>query len=152
MGNLPLARTQMVTKPFLHTGTDLAGPIQLKMSNLRGCKTQKGYIVIFICLSTRAVHIEVVTDLSAEAFIAAFKRLIGRRGNVATLYSDNGTNFVGASKILELENKQAVDKYNEDIQKQLLKFSTQFKFNPAASPWINKISLKADRWKKSPYI
>lgn len=139
MGNLPSMRTQTTRKPFLYTGTDLAGPIQLKMSHVRGTRTQKGYIVIFICLSTRAIHIEVVTDLSSDAFIAAFKRLIGRRGNVAVLQSDNGTNFVGASKILELESEEAIQEYNKEIQDKLLKFSTKFKFNPAASPWMGGI-------------
>lgn len=139
MGNLPMARTQTMVKPFLHTGTDLAGPINLKMSRLRGTRTQKGYIVIFICLATRAIHIEVVTDLSSDAFIAAFKRLVGRRGNVATLYSDNGTNFVGASKILELDSKEAIRSYNEEVHEKLSRLSTQFKFNPAASPWMGGI-------------
>lgn len=52
MGSLPGSRTNIVEKALTHTGTDLCGPIHLKMSANRGVKTQKGYIVIFICFST----------------------------------------------------------------------------------------------------
>ncbi|XP_055309915.1 uncharacterized protein LOC129573450, partial [Sitodiplosis mosellana] len=136
MGNLPSARTEMVEKPFTHTGTDLCGPISLKMSALRGTKTQKGYIVIFICMSTRAIHIEIVTELTAQAFIAAFKRLIGRRGHVAHLYCDNGTNFVGANTILQLESEEAIEEFNIEIQQNLTILNTKFHFNPSISPWM----------------
>ena len=107
MGNLPCPRTKMMEKVFTHTGTDLAGPIRMKMSSGRGQKITKGYIVLFICMTTRAVHIEVVSDQSAEAFSAALNRFVARRGNVKKLYSDNGPNFILANKILQLENEQA---------------------------------------------
>lgn len=136
MGNLPAVRTKMVEKAFTNTGTDLCGPVFLRMMSGRGIKTQKGYIVIFICMSTRAIHIELVTDLTSEAFIAAFKRLIGRRGNVLNLYCDNGTNFIGAKKILMLESEQAMLDFNTDIQKTLATHNTDFHFNPALSPWM----------------
>lgn len=136
MGNLPAIRTKIVEKAFTNTGTDLCGPVFLRMASGRGVKTQKGYIVIFICMSTRAIHIEVVTDLTSEAFIAAFKRLIGRRGNVANLYCDNGTNFIGAKKILMLESEQAILDFNTEIQEALATENTKFHFNPALSPWM----------------
>lgn len=139
MGSLPNARTKVVTKAFTFTGVDLCGPIQLKIMKTRGATTQKGYIVLFVCLSTRAVHIEIVVDLTSEAFIAAFKRFIGRRGNVAHLYSDNGTNFVGANKILKIESEQAMNDYNVRIQKELINLRTKFHFNPSLSPWMGGI-------------
>lgn len=139
MGNLPGVRTKIVPKAFTHTGTDLCGPILMKMSSGRGQKTQKGYIVIFICLSTRAIHIEIVSDQSSEAFIAAFKRFIGRRGNVKLLYSDNGSNFVGASKILQLESEQAIKDFNLEIKNELAQFNTKFIFNPPSAPWFGGI-------------
>lgn len=139
MGNLPAARTKIVPKAFTCTGVDLCGPINLKIMKARGVTTQKSYIVIFICMSTRAIHIEIVTDLTAEAFIASFKHFVGRRGNVAHLYSDNGTNFVGANGILMLESEQAMNEYNVTIQKELANLRTRFHFNPSLSPWFGRI-------------
>lgn len=136
MGNLPNIRTKIVPKAFTHTETDLCGPFLMKMSSGKGQKTQKGYIVIFICLSTRAIHIEIVSDQTTEAFIAAFRRLIGRRGNVKKLFSDNGLNFVGAKTILQLENEQAVKDFNLEIKNELAQFSTIFKFNPPSAPGL----------------
>lgn len=139
MGSLPSSRTRVVEKPFTNTGTDLAGPIKMKMTTGRGQRTQKGYIVLFICMSTRAVHIEAVSDQSAEAFIAAFNRFVARRGNVQVVYSDNGTNFVAANKILQLENEQAMVDYNMEIKNSLAVTGTKFKFNPPSAPWFGGI-------------
>jgi hypothetical protein len=58
----------------------------------------KSYIVIFVCFATKAVHIELVTILITEAFLAALRRFIARRGKPRTIYSDNGTNFQGTAK------------------------------------------------------
>jgi len=60
----------------------------------------EGYIAIFVCFATKAVHIEVVTSLTTESFLAALRRFIARRGTPKTIYSDNGTNFQGASNQL----------------------------------------------------
>lgn len=67
----------------------------------RGNRTLKVYICVFVCNSTKAIHLEVVGDLSTAAFIAALRRMIGRRGLCHNLYCDNGTNFVGASNELK---------------------------------------------------
>lgn len=104
MGNLPSARLSQ-TYPFINTGIDYAGPILIKNKLGRGSKLSKAYIALFICLTTRAIHLEVVTNLTTEAFMAAFKRFIARRGRPNHVYSDNGTNFVGARRELnELSN------------------------------------------------
>lgn len=59
------------SRPFLHSAVDYAGPIDFRMSKGRGCKPYKGYIAIFICMVTKAIHIEIVTGLDCEAFVAA---------------------------------------------------------------------------------
>ncbi|XP_063915021.1 uncharacterized protein LOC135131281 [Zophobas morio] len=99
MGNLPYARVNHL-KPFLHSGVDFAGPISLTMGKYRGTRTTKAYICIFVCMSVKAVHLELVSDLTSDAFIGAFRRFIARRGRCTDLYSDCGTNFVGANKVL----------------------------------------------------
>ena len=100
MGQLPKPRVEM-SKPFFHTGVDYMGPIVLKMAKGRGTKTTKGYVAVFVCLATKAFHLESVSDLTADSFLAAFSRFIARRGNVKHMYSDNATNFTAASKHLK---------------------------------------------------
>ena len=60
----------------------------------------KGYVAVFVSLSVKAVHLEAVTDLTTSTFIATLRRFITRRGIPSTMWSDNGTNFVGAAKEL----------------------------------------------------
>jgi len=91
MGELPSTRIQTL-RPFLTTGLDYAGPISLRLGPPRSKCNTKGYIAIFVCFVTKAVHIEVVTSLATEAFLAALRRSIARRGKPRTICSYNGTN------------------------------------------------------------
>jgi len=79
---------------------DYAGPITLRVGTSRSKTITKGYIAIFVFFMRKAVHIEVVTSLTTEAFLAALRRFIARRGKPRTIYSDNGTNFQGAANEL----------------------------------------------------
>ena len=101
MFELPSTRVQS-SRQFLTTGVDYAGPILLRLGPPRSKTTTKGYIAtrIFVCFVTKAVHIEVVTSSSTEAFLAALRRFIARRGKPRTICSDNGTNFQGAANEL----------------------------------------------------
>ena len=119
MGALPKERTSL-SLPFTITGVDFAGPFSIKSSTLRNAKLLKGYVAVFVCFSTRAIHLEACSDLSTEAFLAAFARFVGRRGLPSKVYSDNGKNFIGASRMLkkdfddflESASKDIVDKYS----------------------------------------
>ncbi len=93
MGDLPKARITP-SRPFDHTGVDFAGPIGGRCG--KGMLTQKWYLAIFVCFSTKAVHIEVVSSLTTEGCIAAIHRFAARRGVPSRIYSDNGTNFMGS--------------------------------------------------------
>ena len=84
----------------LTTGVDYAGPISIRLGTPHSKMMIKGYIAIFVCFVTKAVHIEVVTSLTTEAFLAALRRFISRQGRPRTIYSDNGTNFQGAANQL----------------------------------------------------
>lgn len=99
MGDLPQIRFRE-GRPFLNVGVDFGGPFSIKESRRRGAKVLKAYLCLFICLSTKAVHLEVVSDLSSDAFLAALDRFLARRGLCSCILSDNGTNFVGANKYL----------------------------------------------------
>lgn len=133
MGTLPGPRVTP-SKSFTHTGVDYAGPIQVRVSKGRVNKSYKGYICIFVCLATKAIHIEVVSDLTTTAFLAAFKKFTSRRGLCTNLYSDNGTNFVGANNILKKELESTVKKTQSEAAEFLLKNSIEWKFIQPSSP------------------
>lgn len=133
MGNLPEPRVQ-ITRAFTHTGVDYAGPIDIRMSKGRGNVSYKGYISLFVCLSTKAVHIEAVSDLSSNGFIAAYRRFVSRRGKPAHIYSDNGTNFVGAVKILRKAHESCLLRVKREIIDNAIQHNTEWHFIPASSP------------------
>ena len=101
MGQLHAARTTPPSPPFTTTGIDYAGPFTLKLGHTRKPVLVKAYLAIFVCFCTRAVHIEVVSDLTTEAFLAGLKRFISRRGLPRDIHTDNGSNFVGARNDLQ---------------------------------------------------
>ncbi|XP_017489493.1 PREDICTED: uncharacterized protein LOC108377740 [Rhagoletis zephyria] len=78
----------------------------MKAHKGRNAAPIKGYIAVFVCLATRAMHLEVVSDLTTDAFIAALKRFVSRRGLPSDMHSDNGTNFIGANRELMKSFKQ----------------------------------------------
>ena len=84
------------TPPFEKSGVDYAGPFQIKYGHVRKPTIIKAYICVFVCLSVEAVHLELVSDLTNEAFTAALRRFIARRGYPTLIWSDHGSNFVGA--------------------------------------------------------
>ena len=100
MGQLPASRTTP-SPPFTMTGIDYAGPFMLKRGHTRKPVLVKSYIAIFVCFATKAVHIEIVSDLTTEAFLAALKRFTLRRGRPSSIHTNNGTNFVGARNDLQ---------------------------------------------------
>lgn len=110
MGALPAVRTTQALA-FERVGVDFAGPFHMRklpttQAALRKAMNYKqlyeapsqiqGYIVIFVCLVTRAVHMDVLRGLTTEEFLGALARMTGRRGHCSELWSDNGTTFVGA--------------------------------------------------------
>ncbi|XP_037927699.1 uncharacterized protein LOC119662193 [Teleopsis dalmanni] len=78
MAPLPKERVTP-SRPFTVTGVDFAGPIFTYLK-IHGKAPYKSYIAVFICFATKAVHLEAVTDLTSDPFIAALKRFVGRRG------------------------------------------------------------------------
>ncbi|XP_055714350.1 uncharacterized protein LOC129808593 [Phlebotomus papatasi] len=93
------------TFPFFRTGVDFCGPFYIR-TPVRSKTRLKMYVAIFICLAYRAVHIELVSDLSTGAFIASVRRFAARRGNPSQILCDNATNFVGADRELHEDLSQ----------------------------------------------
>ncbi|XP_055715552.1 uncharacterized protein LOC129809615 [Phlebotomus papatasi] len=133
MGNLPPARVQF-SRPFQRVGIDFCGPFQIKLP-LRGGRSTKMYVCVFICFISRAIHLELVSDLSTEAFLASFKRFIARRGKPTDVFCDNGKNFVGASSHLADVQQFLSEKTTRHIiTKNAADDNISFHFIPPRSP------------------
>jgi len=146
MADLPDSRLGYQQPPFANTGVDFFGPILVR----HGRKTEKRYGVLFTCLTSHAVHLEIAHSLDTNSCLMAVRRMMARRGRPANIWSDNGTNFVGAEKELR-EALKRLD--SERIGDQLSDERVQWHFNPPSSPHFGgawerlvqsaKIALKA---------
>ena len=124
---LPRERVWMMD-PFTGTGVDLTGALHVR-SELDPSQSIKVYIALFTCTSSRAIHLEVVEDLSAEKFLAALRRFSNRKSTPRIIYSDNATNFQSsASTIRQLMESEAVSNFcaHQGIQ---------WRFITKRSPW-----------------
>lgn len=131
MAELPKERT-CIGKPFLYTGVDYAGPFEIKINDGRSNRpTRKCWIAIFVCFITRAMHIEIVTDLSTAAFIASFERFIARRGRCLKMFSDNGKCFLGADKELQKAMEYWTD---QEALDHIHSRGTEWRFMSPAAP------------------
>ncbi|XP_048030832.1 uncharacterized protein LOC125266231 [Megalobrama amblycephala] len=126
MVDLPPPRLRLFKPAFHSAGMDCFGPFLVKA----GRRTEKRWGLLFKCLTTRAVHLEVLTSMDSDAFLMALRRFIGRRGKPAELYSDQGTNFRGGNT----ELKEAFRQLSGDLQQQMAKQQISFHFNPPAAP------------------
>ncbi|XP_033106332.1 uncharacterized protein LOC117108428, partial [Anneissia japonica] len=99
MAGLPLERMTPFSPPFLYTACDYFGPYHVRVGRN---KTTKHYGVIFTCLVTRAVHLELAVDCSTQEFIQVLRRFYAIRGQPNLIQSDNGTQFVGAERELRM--------------------------------------------------
>ncbi|XP_044757673.1 uncharacterized protein LOC123315852 [Coccinella septempunctata] len=127
MASLPRPRVNQV-KPFLHSAVDFGGPYFVTMSRHRGVRTSKAYLCVFVCMATKAVHLELASDLSTETFLSALQRFMARRGRIMSLHCDNATNFVGAHRELNLMKDAA--------QKE----TVEFHFSPPSGPHFNGLA------------
>ncbi|XP_071573006.1 uncharacterized protein [Temnothorax nylanderi] len=132
MGQLPAERARP-SRPFQSAGVDYAGPVSLRTTKGRGHKAVKGYICLFVCLSSKAIHLEAVSDLSSASFLAAFRQFIARRSHCRLLLSDNGTNFRGAAKELRANFRAASSFYNT-CAASLGNQGTEWSFIPPGAP------------------
>ena len=97
LGQLPTER--LIAGPvFDNVGVDYAGPVYIKYGFVWKPTIVKAYVCVFVSLSVKAVHLELVSDLTTDAFIASLRRFIARRGKPSSIWSDHGTNFVGAAR------------------------------------------------------
>ncbi|XP_060845438.1 uncharacterized protein LOC132925023 [Rhopalosiphum padi] len=133
MGDLPAVRLT-ANRPFFDVGMDYGGPFMVRESRRRGARSNKIYLAVFVCMSVKAVHLETVSDISSDAFLAALDRFVARRGIPNSMYTDCGTNYVGAAKQL----KQLFDKASN--QHVLYgRIPCKWHFNPPGAPHFGGI-------------
>ena len=123
---LPACRVKE-TPAFSNTGVDFAGPLTIRASPTS--QSTKVWIVLFTCYVTRAVHLDVVPDMSTSAFIRCMKRFSARRGVPTRFISDNGKTFKAAAKYLDLVFKDG------DVKEHLTGLGVTWQFNVERAPW-----------------
>ncbi|XP_055623718.1 uncharacterized protein LOC129767122 [Toxorhynchites rutilus septentrionalis] len=82
MGDLPRSRLEGVY-PFLNKGVDFCAPMYIRQHNKRSTVTYKAYVALFVCFATKVIHMELVGDLTTDAFIAALQRFVARRAKIS---------------------------------------------------------------------
>ena len=112
--------------PFANTGVDFAGPLYVSRP---GEAQSKVWIVLYTCCVTRAIHLDLVSDMSAPTFIRSFKRFSSRRGLPVLMISDNGKAFEAAAKVIQdVVSSPEVQRYFEGV-------GIKWRFNVPKAPW-----------------
>ena len=132
MAPLPSSRVALSQNPFTVAGSDLFGPMMIKI----GRSQHKRYVCIFVCHSSRAVHLEVLHSLNTDSYIGGFRRFVARRGHVDRLVLDQGTNQRGASRELD----QAIRQWNaSELGRRFHQFGTESSHAAGATERIIRI-------------
>ena len=126
MADLPPARLRLYKPPFWSTGVDCFGPYNVKV----GRRTEKRRGLIFKCMTTSCVYLDLLESIDTDAFLMALHRFIARRGKPFEILSDRGTNFRGGAA--ELQASFAA--LEVPLQEQLARQQIEFRFNPPGSP------------------
>ena len=140
MGSLPLDRLEP-SPPFTHIGVDCFGPYVVKDRR----SEIKRWGLLTTCLYSRAVHLEVLEDLTTDSFLCALRRIISIRGPVRSIRCDQGTNFVGADNELEKELRSCTGK----LKTFLTENKCEFIFNPPTASHMGGIFERQIRTVKS---
>jgi hypothetical protein len=139
MGNLPDARVNLI-RPFRDCGVDYAGPISIREGKGRGKRSIKAYVCLFICLATKAIHLELVTDCTSSSFIGAFKRFMSRRGKPSRMYSDNATTFKGSDRELRFIHQEVIkSELFKNFISNCAENNVEWHFIPPRSPHVGGI-------------
>lgn len=133
MSDLPATRVTEA-RPFAISGVDYCGPFYVKNSQRKSVPT-KAFVAVFVCFVTRAIHLELVSDLSTSAFLAALRRFVARRGLVTEMNSDNGTNFKGAfNQLRKLHELFQSASFQKSVNEWSSQQGIKWKFIPPRAP------------------
>ncbi|XP_064488373.1 uncharacterized protein LOC135400472 [Ornithodoros turicata] len=122
----PLPRERITpTTTFNVTGVDFCGPLYVRVSS---SASSKAYAALFTCAVTRAIHLELVTNMTAPAFLLAFRRFVARRGVPSLVYSDNARTFHRCAHLLTLLSTEPVQDFASNLR-------ITWRFSPPSAPW-----------------
>lgn len=126
MADLPPCRLRLFKPPFFSTGVDCFGPFQVKI----GRRQEKRWGILYKCLTTRCLHLDLLEHLDTDAFLLSLRRFIARRGKPFEILCDNGTNFTGGDH----ELRESFSQMTPELQTQLAKQQIQFRYIPPSAP------------------
>ncbi|XP_073789840.1 uncharacterized protein [Danio rerio] len=126
MADLPPCRLNLYKPPFYSTGVDCFGPYAVKI----GRRQEKRWGIIYKCLTTRCVHLDLLEHMDSDAFLLSLRRFIARRGKPMELLCDNGTNFIGGDR----ELRESFEAMSPKLQEQLAEQKISFRHNPPNAP------------------
>lgn len=131
MGDVPDVRLAMETNVFSNVIIDLLGPIHVKGTRFVSCKR---YILVYSCLTTRALHLELIENLESQATLRALQNTFNLRGVPNEIYSDNGTNFTGSNKIIQ----ESYNDWNKELlERGVITHAIKWHFSPPRTPHMN---------------
>ena len=132
MPSMPPLPTHRVTPspPFSHSGVDYFGPLFIKSKDA----TKKVWVCLYTCLATRAIHLELMSDMSTEQFLLGFRRFVSQRGNIKELISDNASHFKLASDLIDKIWRQILTE--NDVLSYAANHKIRWKFIVELAPWM----------------
>ena len=141
MADLPPARLRLFKPPFWSTGVDCFGPFIIH----HGRRTEKRWGIIFKCLTTRCLHLDLLGMMDVDAFLLALRRFISRRGKPFEIWADRGTNFRAGDR----ELNQCFQAMAPKLQEHLANQQISFNFNPPGSPHFGGVWEREIRFVKN---
>ena len=129
MAPLPSSRVKP-SRAFSHTGIDFFGPVYVRGQPV----ATKVWVCLFSCMSTRAVHLETVSNMTTSEFLLAFRRFVARRGTPALIVSDNAPQFKAAATALEVAFRDIL--HHEDVRSHFARHDIQWQFIVESAPWM----------------
>ncbi len=128
MPNLPSGRISRMS-PFTWVGVDYCGPFYCNLTSSQNNRTTKVWICLFTCLTVRAIHLEIVTDLTAESFLLSLRRFTSRRGFPQSFITDNASQFKLVKKVLEKAESKSIFQIHANR-------GISWEFIPEYAPWF----------------
>lgn len=134
MAPLPMFRINRTETPFTNVGVDTFRPFKVRVEYKGEITFPKRWVIIFACLVVRAVHLEVLMDMTAEEFLNSFRRFVGRRGTPRCIVCDNAPQFYNVEGYFQsiwhrFSEADPNEKYYAEHQ-------IEWRFVPPEAPWM----------------
>ncbi|KAK7592939.1 hypothetical protein V9T40_007691 [Parthenolecanium corni] len=146
---LPEFRISRTETPFTNVGVDAFGPYKIRVTLENETKIVKHWVLVFTCLVVRAVHLEVMRDMTAQEFLNSFRRFAGRRGVPQLIVSDNAPQFTVVEGIFQCMWRKFA--HSEVTSKYYAEHNVQWRFIPAYAPWMGGAYERMIRMIKSAF-